>query len=179
VYLQNGTRMGAVLSYLLNSAEFQAPSAYFARYSWPVEFVIKSMKETGWVGASVGDALSPLVSMGQQLFEPPDVAGWSLGRDWFSTGAMLTRMNFASRLALNQKFNLATAAAGAKQSPQAVLNYMLSRMTMPDITGAVYNDLLGYANAVSGTWTGSAAQLQAKTSGLAHLILGSAEYQFL
>jgi len=179
VYLQNGTRMGAVLSDLLNSAEFQAPSAYFSRYSWPAEFVIKSMKETGWVGASVGDALSPLVSMGQQLFEPPDVAGWSLGRDWFSTGAMLTRMNFASRLALNQKFNLATAAAGAKQSPQAVLNYMLSRMTMPDISGAVYNDLLAYANAVSGTWTGSAAQLQAKTSGLAHLILGSAEYQFL
>ena len=29
------------------------------------------------------------------------------------------------------------------------------------------------------TWTGSDAQLQIKASGLAHLILGSAEYQFL
>ena len=34
-------------------------------------------------------------------------------------------------------------------------------------------------SAVTGNWTGSAAQMQAKTSGLAHLILGSAEYQFL
>ena len=180
VYLSNGTRMGPVVSYLLTAAEFQAPSAYFARYAWPVEFVVKSLKETGWTGFSLASTLGPLVSMGQQLFEPPDVAGWSLGRDWFSTGAMLTRMNFASTLAGNQKFRLAAsaAAAGAKQSPQAVLSYMLSRMTAADVSGAVYNDLLAYAGAVT-AWTGSDAQLQAKTSGLAHLILGSAEYQFL
>ena len=178
VYLQNGTRIKPVLQYLLTSAEFQAPSAVFARYAWPVEFVVRSMKETGWTGFSLGSTLSPLISMGQQLFEPPDVAGWSLGQDWFSTGAMLTRMNFASALASNQKFRLATAAAGAKQSPQALVNYMLSRLTAADVSGAVYNDLLAYASAVT-TWTGSDAQLQAKTPGLAHLILGSAEYQFL
>jgi uncharacterized protein (DUF1800 family) len=116
--------------------------------------------------------------MGQQLFEPPDVAGWDLGQAWFSTGAMLTRMNFASTLASNQKFRLAAAAAAAKQSPQALVNYMLSRLTAAEVSGAVYNDLLAYASAVT-TWTGSDAQLQAKTPGLAHLILGSAEYQFL
>jgi uncharacterized protein (DUF1800 family) len=179
VYLQNGTRMGAVVSYILTSAEFEAPSAYFARYSWPAEFVVKSLKEIGWTGFSVGDALAPLVSMGQQLFEPPDVAGWNLGRNWFSTGATLTRMNFASTLAFNQQVNLANAAASAKQSPQAVLDYMLSRLTTADINAVVYNDLLTYAGAVTGAWTGSTAQMRAKTSGLAHLIVGSAEYQFL
>jgi hypothetical protein len=55
---------------------------------------------------------------------------------------------------------------------------MLSRLTAADMSGSVYNDLLAYAGAVS-TWTGSDAQLQTKASGLAHLILGSAEYQFL
>jgi uncharacterized protein (DUF1800 family) len=177
VYLRNGTRMGAVVEYLLGTEEFQAPSTRFTRYSWPVEFVIRSLKETGWAGFSLGTTLSPLVSMGQQLFEPPDVAGWDLGRSWFSTGAMLTRMNFASTLAFNQKFRLATAAAGANESPRALVNYMLSRLTTPDISGPVYNDLLTYASGVT-TWTGSAAQLQAKAPGLAHLILGSAEYQF-
>ena len=177
VYLRNGTRMGAVVEYLLGTEEFQTPSTRFTRYSWPVEFVIRSLKETGWAGFSLGTTLSPLVSMGQQLFEPPDVAGWDLGRSWFSTGAMLTRMNFASTLAFNQKFRLATAAAGANESPRALVNYMLSRLTTPDISGPVYNDLLTYASGVT-TWTGSAAQLQAKAPGLAHLILGSAEYQF-
>jgi len=116
--------------------------------------------------------------MGQQLFEPPNVAGWDLGQSWFSTGAMLTRMNFASTLAFNQKFNLGSAASSAKESPQALLNYMLSRLTAASVSGQVYNDLLAYASAVT-TWTGSTAQLQVKAPGLAHLILGSAEYQFL
>ena len=59
----------------------------------PVEFVVRSLKETGWSGFSVGTALSPLTSMGQELLEPPSVAGWGLGQTWFSTGAMLARMN--------------------------------------------------------------------------------------
>jgi uncharacterized protein (DUF1800 family) len=167
-----------VLQSLLNSAEFQSPSAYFTRYSWPVEFVVKSMKEAGWGNFSLARTLTPLVSMGQQLFEPPDVAGWSLGQSWFSTGAMLTRMNFASTLALDQKFRLADAAAGAKESPQALVNYMLSRLTAAEMSRPAYDDLVAYASAGS-AWTGSPAQLQTKTSGLAHLILGSAEYQFL
>jgi uncharacterized protein (DUF1800 family) len=178
VYLHNGTRMGPVIEYLLSSAEFQAPATYFTRYSWPVEFVIRSMKETGWTGFSLGSTLSPLVSMGQQLFEPPDVAGWALGESWFSTGAMLTRMNVASTLAGNQKFRLAAAAATANGSPSALVSYMLSRLTMTDVRNEVYYDLLTYASGVT-AWTGSTAQLQAKAPGLAHLILGSAEYQFL
>jgi hypothetical protein len=55
---------------------------------------------------------------------------------------------------------------------------MLSRLTMTDVRNEVYYDLLTYASGVA-AWTGSAAQLQAKAPGLAHLILGSAEYQFL
>ena len=51
--------------------------------------------------------LTPLANMGQQLYEPPDVNGWELGPGWISTSSMLTRMNFASTLAANQRFNLA------------------------------------------------------------------------
>ena len=35
----------------------------------------------------VNHALTPLLNMGQQLFEPPDVNGWELGPGWFSTAA--------------------------------------------------------------------------------------------
>jgi uncharacterized protein (DUF1800 family) len=178
IYLQNGTQIKPVIQFLLTSPQFQDPSIYYTRYAWPAEFVVRAMKETGWTGFSAGNVLSPLVSMGQQLFEPPNVAGWVLGQGWFSTGAMLARMNFASTLAANQKFRLATAAVPAKQSPTAVVNYMLTRLTPSDVSGAVYNDLLTYASAVA-SWTGSDAQLQAKASGLAHLVLGSAEYQFV
>jgi uncharacterized protein (DUF1800 family) len=175
-YLQNGSNMRPVLQTLLQSARFTDPGVFFTRYSWPVEYVVRSMKEAGWTGFSAGTALTPLVNMGQQLFEPPDVAGWDLGQNWFSTGKMLARMNFASTLALNQKFRLATAAAGARQSPGELVNFVLSRVT-PASSQSMLGDLNAYA--ASAAWTGSDTQMQTKASGLAHLILGSAEYQFL
>ena len=60
----------------------------------------------------MNDALTPLINMGQQLFEPPDVNGWELGPGWFSSGGMLARMNFAAQLATNQKFDAARSARG-------------------------------------------------------------------
>jgi uncharacterized protein (DUF1800 family) len=177
IYRQNGSSIRPVVTALLLSPDFLDSRAYFTRYSWPVEFVVRALKETGWNGFSLGTTLSPLVSMGQQLFEPPDVAGWTLGQGWFSTGAMLSRMNFASTLSSNQKFKLATAAANSKESPQALVNFMLTRMT-PASINSMYGDLVGHASA-GPAWTGSDTQVQTKASGLAHLILGSAEYQFV
>jgi uncharacterized protein (DUF1800 family) len=176
MYLRNASNMRLVVRTLLESAQFVDPSVYFTRYSWPAEYVVRSMKETGWTGFSAGNALTPLINMGQQLFEPPNVAGWDLGSSWFSTGTMLARMNFASVLSANQKFKLATAATVANQSPDALVNYMLARIT-PASSASMLGDLNAYAGSAS--WTGSTTQMQMKASGLAHLILGSAEYQFV
>jgi uncharacterized protein (DUF1800 family) len=178
VYLQNGTELKPVVRHLLKAPQFQSVGSYFSRYSWPVDFVVRAMKEAGWVGFSVGSVLSPLVNMGQELFEPPDVAGWSLGPAWFSTSGMLARMNLAATLAANQKFILAQDAVVAKSNPEALVSYMLTRLTPADLDPSTMSDLVAYAGA-GVTWTGSTAQLQAKASGLAHLILGSAEYQFM
>jgi uncharacterized protein (DUF1800 family) len=178
LYLQNGTLLKPVIRHLLDSPQFQDPGVFFTRYSWPAEFVVRSLKETGWTGFSVGTALSPLVNMGQQLLEPPNVAGWVLGPGWFSTGSMLARMNLAATLASNQKFKLATEAAVARSSPEAVVGYLLTHLTPDDVDGSLYADLVSYASA-GGAWTGSDAQLQTRAPGIAHLILGAAVYQFM
>ena len=109
-YLQNDTEMKPVIRYILELSWFLDTDKRYARYSWPIEFVVRAIREVGWEGFSVNSARTPLTNMGQTLFEPPDVAGWELGQGWFSTGAMLARTNFASTLAGNQKFNLAEAA---------------------------------------------------------------------
>jgi len=176
VYLDSNSNIKPVLQAIFLSPQFNNPDVYFSRYAWPVEYVVRSIKETGWTGFSAQTTLTPLVNMGQQLYEPPDVAGWDLAQSWFSTGKMLARMNFASTLASNQKFRLGTAAAAAKASPTALLNFMLARTTPANSSG-MFADLLAYTG--SGTWTGSDSQLQTRASGLAHLILGSAEYQFV
>src|SRR3954468_7979156 len=50
VYLESGGDMKAVMRGVLLSPEFWDESAYFARYSWPVEFVTRAFKDVGWTG---------------------------------------------------------------------------------------------------------------------------------
>jgi uncharacterized protein (DUF1800 family) len=180
VYLQNQGDMRAVMREVLLSPEFWDGSAYFARYSWPVEFVTRAFKDIGWSGFSVNDALTPLSNMGQILYEPPDVSGWDLGQSWFSTSAMLARMNFASSLAANQKFNLVTAvkAAKATATPETLLTYFADALVTAPADASVTTELSNYLH-TNGAWTGSDAQLQAKSAGLVHLIAGSPEYQLV
>ena len=146
------------------------------------EFVIRALKDVGWTGFSVNDALTPLSNMGQILYEPPDVS--RLGRRarrWFSTGAMLARMNFASSLAANQKFNLATAvkAANASKTPEALLSYFVDAL----VTAPLDRSVTGGAGRTTCTRParGPAATRSCRPSrsGLVHLIAGSPEYQLV
>jgi uncharacterized protein (DUF1800 family) len=178
VYLLNNTDIRATVRYILRSPWFRSPDAYYARYAWPVEYVAKSIKEVGWNGYSIDTARAALPGMGQSLFEPPDVAGWSLGSDWFGTGSMLARMNFAAGLAGNQRFNLGRAAQPYRATPERVLDFFLERYTPLAFDAVQRTELLNYLRA-GGAWTGSDAQLATKASGLTRLMIGSGEYQFI
>jgi uncharacterized protein (DUF1800 family) len=178
VYLKNDTNMKPVIRAVLFSPQFLEPSRIHQRYAWPVEFVVRAIKEVGYVGFSVDLAITPLVNMGQQLFEPPDVNGWDTGPGWFSTGGMLARMNFAATLATNQRVALRDKARGARTTPEDLLTFVLESLSVPEPTGDVRNALLDYIRA-GGTWTGSDTQLLNKTGGLFHLLTGSGSYQLV
>jgi uncharacterized protein (DUF1800 family) len=178
VYLQNNTEIKPLVRYILRSPWFIDPANYFTRYSWPVEFVVRAIKEMGWSGYSIDNARAPLANMGQTLYEPPDVNGWATGDAWFSTGAMLARMNFAASLAFNQKFNLSRAARPYAETPERLLDYFLDRLSPAQFDGEPFEELLDYLRA-GGTWSGSEAQVNVKAAGLARLIAGSAEYQLV
>ena len=177
-YLRSRYDMKWVMREVLLSPEFWDSGSYFSRYASPVEFVVRALKDVGWTGFSVNQALAPLSSMGMTLYEPPDVAGWDWGQSWFSTGAMLARMNFGSVLAANQRFRLATAAIPHQASADTLLSFVLDSMRTPPLDSAIVAELSGYLRA-TGAWTGSAAQLQQKVPGLVHLVASTAEYQFV
>ena len=178
VYRQNGTEMRPVIRYILNSPWFNDPAARFARYSWPSEFIVRSIKEVGWQNFDLDKARSPMAAMGQQLFEPPNVAGWPQGSNWFSTSTMLARTNFAASLASSQKQFLAVSVAQDATSPQGLMAKMLDRVTPAPFDQAPQQALMSYLTA-AGAWTGSGEQLNTRASGLARLLIGSAEYQFV
>jgi uncharacterized protein (DUF1800 family) len=177
IYYARNFAIEPMVRRLLLSSQFRDPANYFRRFSWPVEFVVRAIKEVGWNGFSVGTALTPLLNMGQQLLEPPDVNGWDLGRGWFTTGAMLARMNFASALTTNQKFNLRDVFRG-KATPDALLESAFDRVSTAPFTAASRSALIDYINA-GGSYTGTETQLANKGAGVVHLIVGSGEYQLI
>jgi len=175
-FMGNNYNIKSMLRTLFQSSQFRDPANFHQRYSWPVEFVARAIKETGWTGFSANSAMTPLTNMGQQLFEPPDVNGWATGPDWISTSSMLARMNFSAALAQNQRFNLARDAQPYRGSPERVLEYMLARFKTMGFTSASTTAMTDYLRSTN--WTGTDAQLQQRIPGLARLIVGSGEYQF-
>jgi uncharacterized protein (DUF1800 family) len=178
VYLQSGTRIGPVVYSVLNSPWFNDPSAVYARYSWPAEFVVRSIKEVGWQNLSVDKARAPMSNMGQALYEPPNVAGWPLGANWFSTSTMLARSNFAATLAASQKGFLAVGLQEQATSPQALMTAMLDRITPAPFDALPQQALLNYLVA-GGAWTGNESQVSTRAAGLARLLVASSEYQLV
>jgi uncharacterized protein (DUF1800 family) len=160
VYAQSGTRIAPVVRFILTSRWFTDPSAYHARYSWPVEFVVRAIKEVGWQGFTLDMARSPLASMGQLLFEPPNVGGWPLGPGWFSTE------------------HLAATLEPQGRTPQTLLAAMLDRLTPAPLDGGPQRALESYLVA-GGAWTGGVDQLTTRAAGLARLLVASSEYQLV
>jgi uncharacterized protein (DUF1800 family) len=178
IYYARNFEIEPMVRRLLLSSQFRDPANYYKRFSWPAEFVVRAIKEVGWTGFSVGTALTPMVNMGQQLLEPPDVNGWELGRGWFTTGAMLARMNFAAQLTTNQKFNLRDAFRGRAANPDALLETAMARLTPAPYTATSRSALVDYINA-GAAYTASDAQVANKGAGVVHLIVGSGEYQVI
>ena len=129
---------------------------------------------------SANSAITPLLNMGQQLFEPPDVNGWELGQGWFSTGGMLARMNFAATLTLNQRFAVRDEARSVWKggTAETLLTHVLSRLSLPTPDEPVRNALINYIHA-GGQFTGTETQLLNKAAGLYHLLTGSGDYQLV
>ncbi len=178
VYTRNDTNLKPVVAAILQSRWFVDPAHVYATVL-VAGGVRGALGEGSRLGRLLGGSTrTPLTNMGQTLFEPPDVNGWELGQGWFSTGAMLARMNFASALAANQKFNLARDAVAARASPEQLAAYFTDRLTAAPFDAVPYGELIAYLRS-GGTWTGADTQLQSKAAGLVRLIVGSGEYQFV
>lgn len=165
-----------VVRAMFESEHFRDPATVWSRYSWPAEYVVRMIKEVGWQGLSADVAVFAMMSMGQCLLDPPNVAGWPSGKAWFSTATMLSRMNFAMTLCWNQQANLAAAASPSAHSADSLMTYFLDRFTYK---GRLDEAALGSFLLASGPWSEAPADVSAKGAGLAHLITSSGEYQYV
>jgi hypothetical protein len=99
-FLASGGDIKTVLRTMFEAPEFWAPATERAKVKTPEEFVISAVRASG---ATVNNAL-PLVfaldKLGMPLYGMQTPNGYSWKSDqWVSTGALVSRMNFALVLA--------------------------------------------------------------------------------
>jgi len=95
-YYSSGHSIAAVMKTMLSSDAFFSAASYRARIKSPVEYVIGTVRQLNL--EVQGQGLSNLMNaMGQNVFAPPNVAGWTgdVGSsDWVNTATWLARVNF-------------------------------------------------------------------------------------
>jgi uncharacterized protein (DUF1800 family) len=77
------------------SAEFVAPETFRSLIKSPTEFMVGAAKAIGATGLS-GTIRQYGSALGQNMFDPPSVAGWGDGATWISSNTMLQRANFVT-----------------------------------------------------------------------------------
>ena len=97
VYNTSGHDMSKVTEAILRSDAFVSERSQFEHIKSPVEYVVGS---TRMVNATIRerDLIPVLRLLGQEILNPPNVAGWPGDTNWINPSTLLTRWNFAARL---------------------------------------------------------------------------------
>lgn len=111
-----------VLKTLFRSREFWSQDAYRVKVKTPIEFVASAARASGTSIDNMQPLLSALQNMGMPIYGavPPTGYKW-VASDWVSTGALVSRMNFALNFAASRLPGITNDfAAPATGSPMSV-----------------------------------------------------------
>ncbi len=163
---------------MLTASEFYSDTTKTGHIKSPTEFVVTAINQLGLQTMDLSMVPRTLASLGQELFNPPNVGGWAGGPSWINPTTMLQRFNFASALTGDAR------KAGGFLEPQALLTQSRAR-TMSQLTSYIAGALgisLGSSTAAAlkqyaGTGPVTGTDISDTVRGLVHLALVSPEYQ--
>jgi uncharacterized protein (DUF1800 family) len=166
------------LGTILASNVFYSPRAYRALVKSPVEFVVGTYKTLG-LPAVNQSALFALQQMGQRLFFPPSVAGWPGGANWLTSGTMIARQNFLTRLLGSQTLTASSWLGGLPVTSKSAAGVLAQTILQGDVSPASLLELDGY---LSGAGSAALASLSAenydqRVSGAVYLAMATPAYQ--
>ena len=99
-FLSSGGDIKTVLRTMFHSPEFWSPSVYRAKVKTPLEFVVSAARASGVDVNNAQPLVQSLDKLGMPLYgmQTPNGYSW-MSEPWVSTGALVSRMNFALVLA--------------------------------------------------------------------------------
>jgi uncharacterized protein (DUF1800 family) len=193
LYVSTGYELRPIVREILLSDDFYDPKNYRTRPKSPAECLAGMVRQLQ--GFSNGAAWPNAArSLGQQLFYPPNPAGWPGGKSWINANTIIGRSNAASALgAARQPANPAAAAkatdwwdpmpfissAGVHEAGQ-IVDLFLDILVDGAATTAERNVLTEYMHTDDAggyrLFTLTEANVDKKVRGLVYLILSSPAY---
>ena len=136
------------------------------------------------------DYATYLRGMGQELFNPPHVGGWTSGLGWIGSGTLLERANFANRVVTARQVNNGNPIAfdpakllvgKALTTAEQLVDHFATLLVDGTITPAQRDALLAYLRrndrGQPTPFPPDPKTLDTKLRGLIHLIAAMPEYQ--
>lgn len=185
---------------ILTAPEFYSMRAYRALIKSPVELVAGAARQLALGGEARGFA-EGCAQMGQQLFNPPSVAGWTGGTAWLSSAAWFGRVNFfntwldgpgrggaarrpaqdggepAGGTAARERLASILTAEGLTAGAD-VVSYFAGLLVEGRISDAATATLVSYIDGAGGEFAAATAEDRVeRAAGLVYLLLASPEYQ--
>src|SRR5207244_658136 len=126
----SGWEVAPVLRTLFTADEFYAPANMTSTVKSPVEFVLQPLRMLK-AKATLRDVPFTLESMGQQLFAPPNVAGWPGGLAWISAGTLLARYGCARDVAAGRGRTLRVDPTPLLAGATTTADIVANRLPLP------------------------------------------------
>ena len=198
VYLRSNHSIAALARAIFVSDEFFSERARFALVKMPVELIVGSVRMLGarynpgdYNPRTTSNILAQLCTfLGQELFNPPDVAGWNLHLGWVSTSAMLNRFTWADFLMISRTADLASPGVwlaheqlrkytrgNAKKTVNSFLSVLGPLAVDPPTVKALRAYLQTGDDGSATTFVNEDRTIDKKVRGLVHLIMCLSEFQ--
>ena len=189
VYTSSKYSIKALMQAILTSDTFYSAPAYRALVKSPAELVVGTARVLG--AETDGRGLPQSMNqMGQQLFNPSNVAGWPGGPAWLTSGTWLARLNFANHVvaslgptsAIQQIAQLAKRAAPVHvpsptdnaKTPVEIADRLASLLLDGQISPAQRQVLVAYAT--NATAASARPWIDERHRGALYLALAMPEY---
>ena len=198
VYVSSDHSIKELVRAIFVSDEFYGDRARFALVKQPVEFIVGAIRMLGalynpgtYEPRNQSNILAALsIFLGQELFNPPDVAGWSLNLGWINTATLLNRFTYADLLVISRTRDLSAPGLWlsheqlrryTKANPKKTVKKFLSTLGPLNVDAKMVRALSDYLRTDDagniGSFTPDDLTVDKKVRGLVHLIMCLSEFQ--
>ena len=117
VFRESGYDIRTALRALLAADAFYAPGARAALIKSPVELIVGTLRQFDFRTGEMLPFAFATAQLGQNLFAPPNVKGWSGGEAWINSTTLLARKQLLDRLFRGEDERAMAAAEGLPRAP--------------------------------------------------------------